>query len=268
MGLFGNSYNRPGPGVNKNEPKKKPFFLFFELFFRKFWKLIQLNLLFCIPVVVIGLLSYLLNQFTTNAFIVYFPIILLFPFIAGIAFVTRNYAREEHAFLLSDFKDAIAKNWVQFLINGVVSYAAYFILNIATSYYSAQVNANWIFFIPLALCIAISALLIFAQYYIPVMIITFDLKMKDVYKNAFIFAIVGLWRNILISVIFAVLIFGMYILLFLSPLTLIIAILLMIFILFSLFMFLTNFAVYPLIDRIMIQPYQNKLDTDNSDFND
>jgi hypothetical protein len=100
------------------------------------------------------------------------------------------------------------------------------------------------------------------------MIITFDLKMKDVYKNAFIFAIVGLWRNILISVIFAVLIFGMYILLFLSPLTLIIAILLMIFILFSLFMFLTNFAVYPLIDRIMIQPYQKKLDTENSDFND
>ena len=48
---FGN-FQKPGKGVKKNEPEKKRFFQFFELFFRKLTKLIQLNLLyllFCIP---------------------------------------------------------------------------------------------------------------------------------------------------------------------------------------------------------------------------
>ena len=275
MGLFNMNYNRPGPGVNKDEPKKKAFFRFFELFFRKFWKLIQLNLLFCIPLVVIGILLYFVSKVTSNSFLVNIPLVLIFPFIAGLAMVTRNYVREEHAFVLSDFTEAIQKNWKTFLINGVVFYAVYAIMNVAVTYYSHMSNSNSIFVIPMALCIALSALFIFAQYYIPVMIITFDLKLKDIYKNALIFAILGLWRNLLITVILAVLGFVIFVLMQLSPLTIIIGIILIIFILFSFIMFLVNFAVYPLIDKNMIQPYlknqasETDGDSDNSpDFHD
>ena len=55
FGLF--DYSKPGKGVDKNGPQKKRFFHFFELYFRKFWKLITLNMLyvlFCIPIVTIG----------------------------------------------------------------------------------------------------------------------------------------------------------------------------------------------------------------------
>ena len=31
MGIFGGSYDKPGKGVDKNEPKKKGFFLFLIL---------------------------------------------------------------------------------------------------------------------------------------------------------------------------------------------------------------------------------------------
>lgn len=269
MGLFNNHYNRPGPGVNKDEPRKKPFFRFWELFFRKFWDLIKLNLLFCIPVLVVVVLMYFLGRFTGNTFVFALPVILIFPFIAGLTMVTRNYAREEHAFILSDFKEAIEKNWKLFLINGIICFAAYLILSVAITYYSSQVNTNWFFFVPFALSIAIAALFIFAQYYFPVMAITFDLKLKDIYKNSFIFSIVGLWRNLLITVVLAVLGLAVYVLTLLSPLTLIIALVLIVFILFSFGMFLINFAVYPLIDKIMIQPYQKKEDSDTtSDFND
>ena len=51
------NYSKPGPGVDKDGPQKKRFFYFFELFGRKFWKLIELNLLYlvcCIPIVTIG----------------------------------------------------------------------------------------------------------------------------------------------------------------------------------------------------------------------
>ena len=31
MGIFGGGYDKPGKGVDKNEPKKKGFFLFFDI---------------------------------------------------------------------------------------------------------------------------------------------------------------------------------------------------------------------------------------------
>ncbi len=257
MALFHSNYNKPGPGVRKDEPEKKPFFRFFELFFRKFWNLIQLNLVFCVPVIIAAFLIYALSYVTSLSIIVFLPLIFVSPFAAGLTIVTRNYAREEHAFILSDFWDAVKNNWAAFLINGIVCYAAYFIFSVAISYYTAQLATNNIFFIPLALCIGISILFLFAQFYVPIMIITFDLKLNKVYKNAFIFSIVGLWRNLLLVALFAVLAFVFYILINLMPLTLILAMALGIFILFSFCMFLVNFTVYPLIYKNMIQPYEN-----------
>ena len=37
------------------------------------------------------------------------------PFTAGLSYVTRNWARDEHAFIWSDFKDAVKENWKQAL---------------------------------------------------------------------------------------------------------------------------------------------------------
>lgn len=56
FGLF--DYSKEGPGVDKNAPKKKGFVVFFEIYFRKFWKLICANLLyvlFTIPILTIGM---------------------------------------------------------------------------------------------------------------------------------------------------------------------------------------------------------------------
>ena len=46
MGLFVKNFSKPCKGVDKEEQQKRPFFLFFELYFSKFWKMIQLNLLY------------------------------------------------------------------------------------------------------------------------------------------------------------------------------------------------------------------------------
>ena len=56
MGLFG-GYENAGPGIPKSELEKKGIFKFFEIYGRKFWKLIELNLiylLFCIPIITFG----------------------------------------------------------------------------------------------------------------------------------------------------------------------------------------------------------------------
>jgi uncharacterized membrane protein YesL len=62
MGSFSyNKYYKPGKGVEKDEPEKRSFFKFFELFFRKFWRYIQLNLIQF--VVLLPVLLFLLATF-------------------------------------------------------------------------------------------------------------------------------------------------------------------------------------------------------------
>ncbi len=143
-GLFGfNNYNNPGPGVPKDAPPKAPILVFFEIVQRKFWNLIKINLLFCflnIPGILLAILiadavfPNLLSGTASNDdllfvdFLFKFMIVSVLPLItvgpaqAGLTYVLRNYAREEHAFLWDDFKDCALKNFKQSLaISGIIS---------------------------------------------------------------------------------------------------------------------------------------------------
>lgn len=262
MGLFQN-YSRPGPGVSKNQPKKKPFFLFFELLVRKFWDLIKLNLLFLIPTVLAVVMMLYLSSVTRLLPVILIPLVLLSPFAAGLTFVTRNYAREEHAFILSDFLSAVKNNWLAFLINGMVCYAVYMIISFSLNFYIMQLKTNSMFYVPMFLCLVVSVLFLFAQYYVPVLIITFDLKLSQIYKNSFIYAFLGLGRNILLTVILFVVIFAVYVMTQWTPLTFMIALLIIVFLLFAFCMFLINFTVYPLVHKTMIEPYVKKEENDD-----
>ena len=256
--LFGN-YSRPGPGVRKDEPKKPPLLRFFQLYFRKFTNLIQLNLLFAVPVIVVAALIYLISQFTAQPLILGIPLILLSPFYAGLTFVTRNYAREEHAFIFSDFKDTVISNWKLFLVNGVICYLFLSLISVCLNFYYSISSKGVLFMIPFGISVMILFLFLFAQYYIPLMIVTFDLKLKQLYKNGLIFAIVGLWRNLLLTAILAALFFINYLLFYLFPALMILidGILLLLFA-FSFVSYLVNFTVYPLIEKMMIKPYYEK----------
>lgn len=257
--LFGGNYNRPGPGVRKDEQKKPPLIRFWTVFFRKLSKLIQLNLLFMIPVIVVCALILGLNVFISQPLLLFMPIILLSPFIAGLTMITRNFAREEHAFVLSDFIETVKKNWKPFFINGIICYVFSILLYVAVKYYLAMGARGWIFTIALAICIMVSCLFVFSQYYVPTMIITLDLKLKQIYKNALIFAFLGLWRNLMLTAIFAVLIFiNVVIYYMMMPLAIIIDLLLIILIAFSFASYLINFAAYPLIEKMIIKPYYEK----------
>lgn len=268
MGLFSINYNKPGPGVSKDAPVKKPFFRFWEVYFRKFFDLIKLNMLFAIPTAVTIVLVFAFGFFISGinqslSFLGYLPFVLLSPFVAGLTFVCRNYAREEHAFILSDFWDAVKNNWKQFLVNGLICYVFYMLMSVAISFYSTQVQQNSLLYVPLVVCLVLAFLFICAQFYIPVMIITFDLSLSKIYKNALIFAIVGLWRNLMLIAIIGVFILAAVIFfLVLPPLAimvlLVLLLVLLIFWAFGFFGFLVNFAVYPLLVKYIIKPYEKE----------
>lgn len=264
MGLFSFNYNKPGPGIAKDAPVKKPFFRFWEVYFRKFFNLIKVNLLFAVPTAICLALCVLLESFVSGinpnlSFLGLVPFVLLSPFVGGLTFVCRNYAREEHAFILSDFMEATKKNWKQFLLNGIVCYVFYVLMSVSINFYSAQVSANSIMYVPFIVCILLSFLFICAQFYIPVMIVTFDLKLRQIYRNALIFSIIGLWRNLMLIAIIGVFAAAAVVFfLLMTPLAILVLFLLAVFWMFGFFGFLVNFAVYPMIVKYIINPYERE----------
>ena len=95
--------------------------------------------------------------------------------------------------------------------------------------------------------------MLFAQYYIPVMIVTFDLKLRHIYRNAFIFSIMGLLRNLMITAILA----GLFIAFLFCPAAFaVIPLLLVIIFLCAFISYLTSFATYSLLDTY--QPFYKK----------
>jgi uncharacterized membrane protein YesL len=257
LSLFRINYDKPGPGIEKDRPPEKAFPRFFSILTRKFTDLIKLNLLFCIPVAVLSVLVFLLGNFIGTSYLTYLPYVFLSPFLGGLTFVTRNYAREEHSFIWYDFTNAVKNNWKAFLVNGVICYALIFIFSFSIQYYASKISQSPVYFVAMALCLAVALLLGFAQYYIPVMIVTFDLKITQIYRNALIFSIVGLWRNVLLTVLLAVFLLGLY-LMQAMMLSFMIELLLFLLLIFSFGMLLVNFIVYPLVNKMMVQPYLQK----------
>ncbi len=237
FGMF--DVSKPGPGVSKNEPKKKRFFLFWELYFRKFFKLIIANLLYALvslPFVTRGLAE------------------------AGLTFVTRNYAREKHVFLPSDFFDTIKKNWKQALMTGILELVISACLIFDIVYAWDWLNAVQGFEIMPLLFFAVSFFLVvvfcYARYYLYMQIITFKLSFKQVWKNSLLLAIAGFKENIIISLALLV-IYALAAVLLINFFWYVLAPLVILYVLlFPAFRsFLIQFTIFPLIKRTIIDPY-------------
>ena len=222
---------KEGPGVSKNAPQKKRFFLFWELYFRKFFKLIQANfiyILFSLPIVTVGLAD------------------------VGLTYITRNYAREKHAFVWGDFVDTIKKNWKQALPIGLINLIGLGILAFNIDFYRSHV-------IMCAVAMLMFLVFTFMRYYIPLMIITFKLSWKQLYKNALIFAFVAIFRNLLITAVLAI----FYLLAAASVLSLLQSALIPLIVMGTVYIlffpafrsFLIQFVIFPKVQELMIDPY-------------
>lgn len=236
-GFFGTfNYEKEGPGVDKNAPQKKSFIAFWELFFRKFWKLIEVNLIYlltCIPVVTIGLGN------------------------AGMTFLTRNFSREKPVFVVSDYVDIIRKNWKQALPVGVINTAltlllAYDIVFFFESYIQGGDITQLIF---LGLVFGIYTIFTIMKYYVYMMLITFRLTLKQLYKNALLMVSAGMKSNLIISGVLLVLYALMIVPVFYSWSFLVVDLVLFLLIVPAFRSLLIQFYVFPVIKKHMIEPY-------------
>lgn len=232
MGLFKINYEKEGPGVFKEERKKKSFIRFFELYFRNIWKLISITfyyILLCLPVVTYGMAD------------------------AGIAHVTRSLSREKHSFGKQDFFDTIKKNWKQSLLIGILNLLLTAMIVYALWYYFAS---------PGTMATILAGVMLFClitfrimTYYMPMLIITFGLTTKQLYKNSFKFVFLNLPRNLLMFFVLLFVDLLLVVLMLMPPFGSMIGSVLLFLIYPGFRAFLIQFTIFDCIRKFMIDPY-------------
>lgn len=247
FGLF--NYEKEGPGIEKNAPKKKTFFVFFETFFRNFWKFVPINAVFCalsLPVITGGLTS------------------------VGMTNVTRNIARDKHSFGLSDFFETIRKNWKQALPEGIINTLVFIVSIFAARYYWAvsvsQGSKKFFSFGSIGMGIILGIIFVFCvmRFYMYTLTITFGFKLGQVYRNSFRFVFLNFWRNLLCCLVLLVTYafnIALFVLPFLkSSLVFISALAFIMFVCcFPAFRFLLiQYFTFPAIRKFIIDPYYEK----------
>ena len=245
FGLF--NYAKEGPGVAKNEPQKRAFVVFWEIFIRKAWKITLAGLLWTLvnlPILTRGLAD------------------------AGLTFITRNYSREKHAFLKEDFFETIKKNWrtalpvgiINTLVTGVLFYNIYFYVG-GLFFSTEPVTLTTWDYVIIAITAMVYVTFTWMKYYLPFLMITFKLNLKQLYKNAFLFACANMPMNLLISVILTAIygILGGAVFLTLGSkmnyFVLTIVLILGVSLIPGFRSLLIQFCIFPSIKKLMIDPY-------------
>ena len=126
------------------------------------------------------------------------------PFTAGLSYITRNWARDEHAFIWSDFKDAIKENWKQSLIISVITSILPVAAYVGWEYYGQMAENNMILIVPQILVVLVGIIWAISVTYMPPLIVTYELKTKDVIRNGLLLGVARLPMSVAIRLMHCV----------------------------------------------------------------
>lgn len=255
MGLFG-GYENAGPGVPKNPEDKTVVAKFFEIYFRRFWKLMTLNILYFIFFIpffagmsIAFSESIRANLKMLGLIAIGLVIILTFgPATSGFVKVVRNYSQERNAFIWSDFAKAFKQNYVQSLIMGIIDlvFAVGFVIAIVS--YNDWASKNTVMYIPFIITLSCMLVFVMMHFYIYLLIVSTNLSLKNILKNSFLLVGVSIKKCVFTLVVAALLIL---VFVFLYPYSFFV----LPFIPLSLLCFLICFNCYPVIREYVIDPY-------------
>ena len=126
------------------------------------------------------------------------------PFTAGVSYVTRNWARDEHAFVWSDFKDAVKANWKQALLISFLTSLMPALLYICWTFYSQMAAQSPFFVVPQVLAVMLGVVWFLAVIYMYPLMVTYKLKFKDLIRNALLLSIGRLPQSVGLRLLSAV----------------------------------------------------------------
>lgn len=259
FGFF--NYEKEGKGVKKDEYTPR-FTLYFKLLFRKFGLMIKANFIYLI-VSILALITVkvgynaLFSQGENGPFYaalflvaatVYMAVVGMGFIMPGLTYLTRNFARQKHVWVFSDFFEHIGSNFKKSIILFLIDTVMLLLLNNAINVYSNLMATNGIMIVPMAIIIAFVCIYFMMHFYIYPIMDTFDLSFKDILKNSLILTIAHLPWNILITVVIFLISFASY---FVSTYM---GLLIMAVFGVALINFTVNYMVDPIIDKHLYIP--------------
>lgn len=118
------------------------------------------------------------------------------PFTAGACYVTRNWARDEHSFIWSDFKDAVKENWKQSLVISLITGIIPVMVYVCWNFYGSMAADNALMVVPQVFTMMLGVLWSIAVTYFYPLIVCYKLRMRDVFRNGFLLAVARLPMSI------------------------------------------------------------------------
>lgn len=235
------NYQNSGAGISKNGPAKGRLKLFFEILGVRIWKIFTLNMIytiFCLPIITIG------------------------PATAGITKVLKNYSIDKNAYVWSDFFDAFKSNFLKSFIVGVFDCIAF--LGVAAGCWlypnMAEQSGNKMYYVIFAITLSVAVTFIIMNYYVFLMIVSTDLSMKNIVKNALALTFLAPKQNLLslFSMIVITILF-LYLIIFVNMQFLF----LLPFVPATFIAFIICYNCYPIIQKYVINPYYESRGEEN-----
>lgn len=118
------------------------------------------------------------------------------PFTAGVSYVTRNWSRDEHAFIWTDFKDALKENWKQSLVISFITSLVPFLVYVCWRFYGSMADTNAFMMVPQVLILMLGMIWMLSVTYMHPLIVTYQLRLRDVIRNALLLGVARLPMSI------------------------------------------------------------------------
>lgn len=266
MPLFGKHENA-GSGIAKDAPQKKPFFRFWELLGRKFWKLMEVNMMMCLSVIPLLLagasIVYLAEDHTTLSLILAGVMLVVFavifgPNLAAVTKIFRYFVLEKPCFLFDTYLKTFKSSFRQALPLGLIDLLV--ATSVASGFYvyprfieaSEGTGGQGFYYVMFVLTISIAVVVLMMSFYGYLMIVSTELSFKNILKNSLALSFIALKKNI-ITLLLSALVMGIFVALTLYfPLVMVFV---WLFVPTAYVGFMIVFNCYPVIQQYVINPY-------------
>ena len=171
----------------------------FALFFRKFPRLFAAGLIFSAFAALFMSLSVFAGTATgfSNSIIYCLGLIPSCFFLPGLIAVVKKYLVEKSFVpVVNTFFTAVKENFRQFIPHGFVIYFVVSCSAFAMIYYSMGAKMNYAYNVVLIAYAIVALVLITAVFYLPLITVTYELRLRDIYKNSFMLVLGALPRNL------------------------------------------------------------------------
>lgn len=191
------------------------FQLFWQVLRVRFWSLMRLNLMqaiFWIPLILVTLLTFLgitniaaeqleqnisgqelvtqvMGIFSTYTILLIPCILITGPSTAAAAYVARNWARDQHSFVWSDFKDAFKTNWKQGLCVSAITSVFPFLLLIGINFYGQLAQTTLLAVAAQSLVVIVGVVWALALVFVYPLMVGYEMRVSKLLRNSLLLAV-------------------------------------------------------------------------------